>query len=314
MTRENGASAFAMHTQPLRVLTLLVRHGTEKYPTAWRDLRAMFAHQMPEVAHRMLVIDNSLPVGHCSDLDCGVELIGASNEDWEFSAWDCGINHTGAELHHYDLIHLATSAFAASTSDHLKLIDGGSLRSLLGLQGALGCIDSRREAFSIFGIRSQAWLRSSFILMHPRQLSSLGSLVSVGRNAPIFSGNPRQPFRDDAPISQGYQQFLLHWLTGDRAGKEVVWHSRFDLTPETLPFFESKARAILNEQMLTNRLLANGCALVDVPWLARKARTASTESENDIPDWRVQITFRARSKRTLTQKLRRWLSKLMSRQ
>ncbi|MGX5826972.1 hypothetical protein [Mesorhizobium sp. 43Arga] len=301
-----------MHTQPLRVLTLLARHGTEKYPTAWQDLRAMFARQMPDVAHRMLVIDNSLPVGHGPDLDREVELIGASNEDWEFSAWDCGIKHTGAKLHHYDLINLATSAFAATGSDYLKLIDSGSLRSLLGLQGALGCIDSHREAFSIFGIHSQAWLRSSFILMNPRQLSSLGSLVSVGRDAPIFSGNPRQPFSDDAPISQGYQQLLLRWLTGDGAGKEVVWHSRFDLTPETLPFFESKARAILNERMLTNRLLANGCALVDVTWLAQRARAASPEAEIDIPDWRVQISSRARSKRTLTQKLRRWLSKHMS--
>ncbi|PBB66486.1 hypothetical protein CK228_20815 [Mesorhizobium sp. WSM4312] len=303
-----------MHAQPLRVLTLLVRHGTEKYPTAWQDLRAMFARQMPDVAHRMLVIDNSLPVGHGSDLDRGVELIGASNEDWEFSAWDRGIDHTGAKLHHYDLVHLATSAFAVSASDHLKLIDGGSLRSLLGFQGALGCIDSRREAFSIFGIGSQAWLRSSFILMTPRQLSSLGSLVSVGRDAPIFSGNPRQPFREDAPISQAYQQFLLHWLTGDGDGEEVIWHSRFDLTPETLPFFESKARAILNELMLTNRLLANGCELVDMTWLAQKVRAASSESEIDIPDWRVQISSRARVKRTLIQKLRRWLSKHMPRQ
>lgn len=309
---ENGASV--MHAQPLRVLTLLVRHGTEKYPTAWQDLRAMFARQMPDVAHSMLVIDNSLPVGHGADLDSGVELIGASNEDWEFSAWDCGIKHTAAKLHHYDLVHLATSAFAASESDHLKLIDDGSLRSLLGLQGALGCIDARREAFSVFGVRSQAWLRSSFILMNPRQLSSLGSLVSVGRDAPIFSGNPRQPFRDDAPISQAYQQFLRHWLTGDRAGKEVIWHSRFDLTPETLPFFEKKARAILNELMLSNRLLANGCALVDMTWLAQRVRAASTESENDIPDWRVQVSSRARPKRTWTQKLHRWFSKHMSRQ
>jgi len=303
-----------MHAQPLRVLTLLVRHGTEKYPTAWQDLRAMFARQMPDVEHRMLVIDNSLPVGHGSDLDRGVELIGGSNEDWEFSAWDCGINHTGTKLHQYDLVHLATSAFAASAPDHLKSIDGGSLRSLLGLQGALGCIDSRREAFSIFGIRSQAWLRSSFILMNPRQLSSLGSLVSVGRDTPIFTGNPRQPFRDDAPISRAYQQSLLHWLTGDGAGEGVIWHSRFDLTPETLPFFESKARAILNELMLTNRLLANGYALVDMTWLAQKVRAGSTESENVIPDWRVQISSRARVRRTLIQKLRRWLSKHMPRQ
>ena len=116
--------------------------------------------------------------------------------------------------------------------------------------------------------------------------------MSVSSNSPIFSGNPRAPFRDDAPISEGYRRLLLRWLTGDGTGQGVAWHSRFDLARETLPFFESKARAILNEQMLTNRLLANGCEIVDATWLAGKAWRESPGSPNDIPDWRVQVTPR----------------------
>ncbi|WP_244571241.1 hypothetical protein [Mesorhizobium carmichaelinearum] len=252
----------------------------------------MFARQMPDVKHHMLVVDNALPVGHISELGRDVELIGGSNSDWEFSAWDSGIDHIGERLHEYDLVHLATSAFREFTPDHLKLIDSRVVGFLQSLQAALGHIDFYNEPVSLLGIQSQAWLRSSFILMPPKHLKALGSLVSVSSDSPIFSGNPRAPFRDDAPVSEVYKRLLLRWLTGDGTGQGVAWHSRFDLTREALPFFENKARAILNEQMLTNRLLANGCEIVDATWLAGKARRRRSGSRGDIPDWRVQITPR----------------------
>jgi hypothetical protein len=249
----------------------------------------MFAAQMPDVAHHVLVIDNSLPEGHHADLDRGVELIGGSNSSWEFSAWDSGVAHIGKRVDDYDLVHLATSAFAEYRPDHLKLIDQNVVRHLPDLNAVLGHIDFHNEPVSMFGIPSQAWLRSSFIFLQPRHLKALGSMTGVTDGAPIFSGDPLAPFREDAPVSCSYRQFLIEWLTGAGVGQGPGWHSRFDLTDETLPLFESKARAILNEQMLTNRLLAIGSAIVDVTWLARKAGIASTISLGDIPDWRAQI-------------------------
>lgn len=274
---------------PLRILSLLARHGTARYPAALQGLRAMFAAQMPDVAHHVLVIDNSLPESHRADLNRCVELIGGSNSSWEFSAWDSGIAHIGKRVNDYDLVHLATSAFAEYTPGHLKLIDQNVVRHLPGLNAVLGHIDFYNEPMSVFGIPSQAWLRSSFLFMRPRHLQALGSMVGVSGGAPIFSGDPLAPFREDAPISHSYRQFLVGWLTGAGTGQGPGWHSRFDLTYETLPFFESKARAILNEQMLTNRLLAIGTTIVDVTWLARKARAGDVISLGDIPDWRAQI-------------------------
>ncbi|WP_246682861.1 hypothetical protein [Mesorhizobium sp. B2-8-3] len=284
MTSGNGRDP-----SKLRILTLLARHGTARYPTALQDLKAMFAAQMPDVAHHTLVIDNCLPEGRSVHLDREVELIGGSNSSWEFSAWDSGIAHIGKRVNDYDLVHLATSAFAEYTPDHLKLIDQDVVRHLSGLNAVLGHIDFFNEPVSMFGIPSQAWLRSSFILMRPRHLQALGSMVGVTDGAPIFSGNPLSPFREDAPVSRPYRQLLIGWLTGAGTGQGPGWHSRFDLTDETLPLFESKARAILNEQMLTNRLLAIGSAIVDVTWLARKAKAADSISLGDIPDWRAQL-------------------------
>ncbi|WP_246684841.1 hypothetical protein [Mesorhizobium sp. B2-7-1] len=291
MTPESGRDP-----SKLRILTLLARHGTARYPTALQDLRAMFAAQMPDVSHHMLVIDNTLPEGHRADLDREVELIGGSNSSWEFSAWDSGIAYLGKRVNDHDLVHLATSAFAEYTPDHLKLIDQNVVRHLPGLNAVLGHVDFYNEPVSVFGISWQAWLRSSFILMRPRHLQALGSMVSVTGGTPIFSGDPLAPFRKDAPISRSYRQFLVGWLTGAGTGQGPGWHSRFDLTLETLPFFESKARAILNEQMLTNRLLAIGSAIVDVTWLARKAKAANSISLGDIPDWRAQIRPRVERK------------------
>lgn len=292
----------AQDTSRPRILTLLARHGTARYPTALQDLKALFGRQLPGVTHEVLVIDNSLPVGHSADLGHGVELVGGSNSSWEFSAWDSGLAHIGKRLNDYDLVHLATSAFAQYTPDHLKLIDEDVVRHLQSLNAALGHIDFYKEPVSMFGIPSQAWLRSSFILMRPSHLRALGSMVGVTDGSSIFSGNPLAPFREDAPISRGYRQTLMAWLTADGTGQGFQWHSRFDLTRETLSFFESKARAILNEQMLTNRLLALGCAIVDATWLARKAKVAHSISLGDIPDWRAQIRPRVgrRLKRVLT--------------
>jgi hypothetical protein len=80
-------------------------------------------------------------------------------------------------------------------------------------------------------------------------------------------------------------------LTGNGTGQGVEWHSRFGLTPESLPFFKAKALAILNEQMLSVRLRAQGCALIDATWLSTKQLQSRARLET-IPSWRWQVTTR----------------------
>jgi hypothetical protein len=128
------------------------------------------------------------------------------------------------------------------------------------------------------------------------ELRRLGSLVSVGpaQRTAIFSGDPGAPFRADAPISGTYKRYVTDWLLGAGTGQGVEWHSRFELTAETLDFFERKATAIFNEQMLSVRLRAQGCALADTTWaaatLAREGRLP-----NLTPPWRLQLAGRDRN-------------------
>lgn len=277
--------------EPPRILTLLARHGTDRYPDAEHELRSLFADQLPAVQHDMLVVDNALPIGSHA---CGseVELIGGSNSAWEFSAWDGAIAHLGARLDDYDVINLATSAFQQLYVRHLDRIDATMLGSLGGRSAAIGHIDHYNEPVSLLDISSQAWLRSSFVLVTPQELRGLGSLVSITSGTAFFSGDPAAPFRTDAPLSDNYRRNILGWLVGEGTGQGVAWHSRFELTTDTLGTFEHKTLAILNEQMLTNRLHALGCPVVDATWLATHATRNDGRVIGTIPGWRTQISTR----------------------
>jgi hypothetical protein len=71
----------------MRVLTLLVRHGTAAYEQALDEIEALFARQFPRVDWDLVVVDNTLPEHHRESLGSNRALIGGSNDQWEFSSW-----------------------------------------------------------------------------------------------------------------------------------------------------------------------------------------------------------------------------------
>lgn len=278
----------------MHIVTLLVRHGTARYENAIDDIKTLFARQIPLVEWDLVVIDNTLPEHYEETLSQDCVLIGGPNAQWEFSSWDSGIAYVGGQLADYDFVHLATSAFRTLYTRYLDRIDAEMLRLVLCRGAAVGHIDYYNDPIVVFGRQSQAWLRTSFVFLPPAELKMLGSLVSVVEQTALFSGNPAAPFRDDAPLSENYRQYLLGWLTGDGTGQGVEWHSRCALSNDTLPLFESKVVTILNEHLLSIRLRVQGCAMVDATWLATRAKTLVPAGQplGPIPSWRRQITGR----------------------
>ncbi|HEY9347766.1 MAG TPA: hypothetical protein VIQ53_20740 [Inquilinus sp.] len=280
----------------LRVLTLMARHGTEKYTEALPQLDDIFRRRMPGVVRRTVVIDNTLPPGRVEAGPGGATVIGGDNSAWEFSAWDEGLRFIGADLDGYDLVHLATSAFDTLYTGYLGRFDERLLAEVVRHRIACGHIDYYDEPITLFADRSQHWIRSSFLFVAPAELRELGSFVSVSpaRRATIFSGDPAAPFRVDAPLSETYTRYVSDWLLGAGTGQGVEWHSRFALTAETLDFFEQKAVAIFNEHMLSLRLRTQGCKLVDTTWAATVlARDGGLPAV--VPDWRLQLAGRDRN-------------------
>lgn len=276
----------------LRIATLFVRHGVEKYTDSLEALLEQQARSLAGTEREVLVIDNALPEAHHETLQPGVTLIGGANTAWEFSAWDSGLAYYGAGLRRFDLVQLVTSAYRELYNDYIPLCDTALLTALRGRSLALGHIDQYGAPVTLMGRRSQSWIRTSYLFLPPAELLLLGSLVSLRDEAPFFTDDPANPFRDDAPLDAEYRQNILGWLTGAGTGQGTAWHSRFDLTAETLPRFRAKTMAILNEHSLTIRLRAQGCATLDATWAGRQLRAGTPLAGRALPHWQEQLASR----------------------
>lgn len=264
---ERGFCLLPPLVRPLRLLTLLVRHGTERYPDADRRLDALLSRTLPDVERSTVIIDNALPSGLKSACGSQCFLIGGDNTDWEFSGWNVGLRFAGGLARPFDLIHFATDAFEQFDAAAPARITAPMLEALRFGPAAAGHIDFFNEPAELFGQPVQFWLRSSFFFLRPAEVRALGSMVSLLDKRAVFSGDPGQPFRKGSSVSGRLADYLTGWLTGEGTGQGVQWHSRFVLNAGTLPFFEAKAAAILNELLLSQRLLSAGCWLADISWL-----------------------------------------------
>lgn len=276
----------------LRVLTLLLRYGTTKYPDAEPHIENLFARLMPDIDLSTLIVDSALPPEYFEITAPRRTVIGADNRFSEWSAADRGIAFLGERIWSYDLIHVATAAFNTLYTAYLERFSMEMLRAIAGRAICVGHIDCYNDPVRLLFFRSQHWIRTSFVFLPPAELKALGSLVSISDPRPLFSGDPARPFREDAPLSKNYQDYIYTWLTGGDIGQGVQWHSGFGLTKATLPTFQQKTMAILNEHLFSIRLRAQGCKVVDTLWLASQlSRRPAAEIAWETV-WRIQLAER----------------------
>jgi hypothetical protein len=275
----------------MRILTLFVRFGSEKYAAALEEVEALYARQLPAVDRTTIVVDNALEPGSERRVSANCVVIGGDNRQWEFSGWDRALAYVGRDVFAFDLVHLCTSAFRTLYTAYLDRISDTMLQAVRGRGFALGHVDYFSAPLRIFSYCSQHWLRTSCLFLPPHEVMTVGPLASLHERRALFSGDPARPFRANAPLSASYRALIVDWLTGDGTGQGVVWHSRVSLTEATRGFFEDKAVAMLNEHMLSIRLRAQGCRLVDVTWAAG-ALAAGGSLPDTVPDWRTQLAAR----------------------
>jgi hypothetical protein len=276
----------------MRILTMLVRHGTDAYQSAVEDVSTLFARQMPSVEWDLLVIDNSLPEDYKEEIGSNHTLIGGSNAQREFSSWDSGVKHLGDGLLNYDLINLATADFRELNPFYLNRVNAETLQLAFSTDSfanfgrnfveryVVGHIDYYNDLIPVFGKPFQAWLKSSFLFLVPDDVKTLGSLVSIADPAAVFTGDPAAPFRIEAPLPDNYKQHMLKTIAGSY------------ISAETLPSFQNKVLQILNEQLLSVRLRAQGCAMLDGSWLSTRAESLLLTNDplGFVPRWISQVT------------------------
>lgn len=274
----------------MKILTLFARHGADKYRDVDLKVRRYLEEKLSPFECRLTIIDAALPEGSIESRADDVTVIGSSNADWEFGAWKTGLEFHAQDLFHYDYVHFVTSALYNGYIDFHGFLSIEMLRLYHGRAVALGHIEVYNDPVAFRGVRFQAWLRSSYIFLPASEVVMLKNPVTVSCKSDVFSGDPKSPFLADGDVNSRYAYYLNAWLTGEGTGQGVKWHSRFDLDAASLPFFEAKAKAILNEMSLSNRLRAQGCSLVDMTWLHR--RMSRKDVPSVLPHWHDQLMDR----------------------
>lgn len=277
----------------MKIATIFLRHGTTKFPDAEARMADLFRRRMPGVEQDIVIVDTMLPESYHERTSSNVTLLGCNGEFSEFTAADVALRWFGSRLWSYDLAHIATAAFHTLYTAYLERFNTAMLALIAGRPVCVGHIDCYNEPVGLFSYRSQHWLRTSFLFLPPAELLALGSLVSFRDKQRVFSRNPLKPFRDEAPLSDVYRDYISDWLIGRDIGQGVTWHSGFQLTADTLAEFERKTMAILNEHLFAIRLRGLGCRIVDTTWLGT---AMSAGSPRNIPwslGWREQLAKRA---------------------
>ena len=283
----------------LKVLGLFVRYGLGSHggPASavstiddlLRLYRYRFHHDVSTI-----VIDNALPP-ETAPVDHGTHwVIAGDNRCSEFSAWDRGFAFARTLGLEPDVVHLVTSTFNSLYSAYTRFVDETLLQLVVNRDVCVGHLDAYNEAVTLFGVTSQHWARTSYLLLSRNLVAKLGSFVSVHDPSILFPDDPSALFAEKAPLSENYKEYIVRWISGDDIGQVIRWHSGFAITPAELPRFRRKAHAIVNEHMLSVRIRQAGARVLDAIWLGdhfQKMRVPLL-LEGWCPDWRYQIASR----------------------
>lgn len=269
--------------RPCRLCFVFVQKDRRKY--SWSLPRLLeVSSRFEEWEPHVVVVDNDREGDWEHAVSDRLTHVGGDNTHWEFSAFDRGIAWGRERLDGPELWVLATDACLAYGQDYLELVTPVVAQLAVGESACVGWIDSFGETCSILGLEYDAWLRTSFLFVPDPVVRRFEPLARALPTEEIFGAEPDRPFRSTAPISANFQALVRAWLTqgAETEGRlEGTWHSGFELTAETLPYFHAKAAAILREHLLSATLRAGGVPAYDF----RVVRSLTGAGSEDREGW-----------------------------
>ncbi|MCQ0029454.1 glycosyltransferase [Burkholderia glumae] len=272
----------------MKLLTLFVRYGDRDYEGAFKRLCQMY-QRIGDLAYDALLIDTALPPGLHARLGPRVQLIGGDNTRREFSGWDTALAYLGPQIDQYDLVHVVTSAYENEYNGFYPYMSYGMFEfAAKNRDVALAHIDAYPAAARLLGRSFQTWGCSKFLIAAPERIRALGTFASPFPPELFFTSSRTAPFRQDAPLSRNYRQYLIDWLTGEGL-PHGQWHSVFELSDANLERFRAKAMSIIDEHGLAMRLRESGARIVDFTWLHSRGLN---HDGMQIPDECTQVVER----------------------
>ncbi|KWE61109.1 hypothetical protein WL76_03210 [Burkholderia ubonensis] len=272
----------------MKILTLFVRYGDTDYQGAFKRLCQMY-ERVGGLDYDALLIDTALPPGVHAKLGPRTVLIGGDNTRREFSGWDTALAYLGSDIDRYDIIHVVTSAFENEYNGFYPYINYGMFEfAAKNPHVVLAHVDAYPAPARLLGRSFQTWGCSKFVMAVPERIRALGTFAADFPSDLFFTSSRTSPFRQDAPLSDNYRQYLVDWLTGEGL-PHGQWHSVFELSDANLQRFRAKAMSIIDEHRLSMRLRESGAHIVDYTWLHSRGLGCDGTA---IPDECTQVVER----------------------
>lgn len=225
-----------------------------------------------ELLTNLIVVDNAREGDWTHRISDDFVQAGGDNSLREFSAFDRGFEVAAREGLECDAFLLVTDAFRAYGDDFLNLFDERVVECCSRLNACVGWMDSYMEECRIGRFAYDTWIRTSFVLVPPSLVELLRPMGADLSDLRLFTGDPEAPFSERADVSENLRSVLVEWLTNrevETSRLEERWHSRFDLTEETLPFFQAKVTAILLEHLMSAKLKSYAVPAYDLRCIRR---------------------------------------------
>lgn len=275
------------HKAKYKLAVLYLECQRDKYPNAFESLRN-YLDKLINCNYEIVVINNDIDANYYKRLDSFSVAINGNNKCREFSGWQQGIN--------YLIAHWGSPSFLWRIKDQLiQMIPcclrcGGSsskykkydailfvndsflvygrmfadavlrpevLAECIERNAIAGIVDKPKEVMEVDGYIVTEWIRTNCFFMADAVFSNLPPLCAVDDisiNRFISSEPDENYFRADAPINENFKTHIIDWLSSG-------WHSRFNLY-ENWDLFRFKTCAILNEKLLTARIVEKGFDVV----------------------------------------------------
>jgi hypothetical protein len=197
----------------------------------------------------------------------GIEPIAipGDNTQFEFSAWQAGLNSAAAQNFSPDMFLLMTTAFINADRSSMPVFSPDVIKRLCAEKGVAGRVRKLPCRVSWQNMDLQAYVQTHLVLLHRDTVSALGSVVSVkSPDAFVLPRFSPHPFTDHDIWKHGFDDYLFYMLT-------QRWHGHgMPYTEVNYPFFRRKVLSILNELILTARVRTLGHPifnLTPLPWL-----------------------------------------------
>jgi hypothetical protein len=254
----------------ISLIVLFVQYDQKKYDHSFDTLRKILSENN-SFNFKYIVIDNSIEQNYNKVISEDVTMINGDNSEREFSAWQKGIDKIKELELNYDLILFINEAFLVYNDSYLLKYLKKSINRSIKYNAVVGVFDkdhlNRNLAINNYVFSN--WLRSNIFFVPKTIMQKLKSIILMNQSEyekiiPSKYPNKINTYKDcftfDNTINELFKQKIYEWLTNE-------WHSKIELNSKTWDIFRIKAKAILNEALLTYRIRSLGYNII---WYAPK--------------------------------------------